>query len=263
MPPLRLLFYATSLTGFALLGAVLAGVHVPLGWLLAAFAVHGGLGTLGVFFPVLGVWADAFCRGVPGQRRIALTFDDGPHPATTRRVLAMLAEHGARATFFVLGSKVRKHPELVREIAAAGHGVALHGDEHDHFYTFRSTASVRRDLERAARAVKAAAGLRPTLFRPPIGFVSHAVALGAEACGLRLVGWSLRVLDGHRAATSEGVLRRALTGLADGAVLLLHDASEADDREPASLPVLGELLRAIERAGLEAVRVEELFEAPR
>lgn len=260
MPPLRYVFWTTSLVGFALFGCTLFGPQPPFGWLVFAFSVHGTLGTLGVLFPGLGVWADAACRGEPGRRRVALTFDDGPHPETTRRVLALLAERKKRATFFVLGSKVRQYPELVREIVAAGHGVALHGDEHDRFYMMRSVGRVRRDLKSAARSLADAAGVRAVWFRPPVGFVSHAIALAAEAEGLRLMGWSTRVLDGHAGARPESALRRAIAGLADGAVLLLHDAAEHGDRTPASLPILPALFDAIDRAGLETVLVSEMFE---
>jgi peptidoglycan/xylan/chitin deacetylase (PgdA/CDA1 family) len=258
LSPLRLALWTTGIAGFALLGSVLLGRGIPLGWQLALFALHGTIGTLGVVFPAFGVWGDAACRGRAGYRRIALTFDDGPHPETTRRVLALLARHRKRATFFVLGCKVRKHPELAREIVEAGHGIGLHGDEHDRFYMLRSPKRVRADLDEAARALSDAAGVQAALFRPPVGFVSHGVALAAESRSLTLVGWSTRVLDGHRRARPE-VLARALAGLTDGAVLLLHDAAEDDDRVPASLPVLGELLEAVERAGLEAVSVEELL----
>ncbi|HEY3499696.1 MAG TPA: polysaccharide deacetylase family protein, partial [Polyangiaceae bacterium] len=89
MPPLRFVFWITGLAGFALLGGVLAGSSPPLGWLCCALLLHGGLGTLGVTFPALGIWGDAVCRGRPGGRRVALTFDDGPHPETTRRVLEL------------------------------------------------------------------------------------------------------------------------------------------------------------------------------
>jgi peptidoglycan/xylan/chitin deacetylase (PgdA/CDA1 family) len=259
MPPLRLALWTTGLSGYALLGATLAGRGAPLGWLLCALALHAVVATLGVAFPELRVWGDVVCRGKPGRRRIALTFDDGPHPVTTRRVLAVLAEHEKRATFFVLGSKLRKHPELAREIVAAGHGIALHGDEHDRLYMLRTVGRVKADLARAASALFDAAGVRSALFRPPVGFVSHGVALAAEAAGQKLLGCSTRALDGRASARPERVLKRALAGLADGAVLLLHDAAEGDDREPASLPVLPELLRAIERAGLETVSVDELI----
>jgi peptidoglycan/xylan/chitin deacetylase (PgdA/CDA1 family) len=258
MPPLRLALWTTGLTGFASFPAALFGSGPPLGWLLGVFVLHATVATLGVAFPALGVWGDALCRGKPGARRIALTFDDGPHPETTRRVLALLAAHRKRATFFVLGSKVRRHPELAREIVAAGHGIALHGDEHDRLYMFRSVARVKADLARAASALFDAAGVRTALFRPPVGFVSHSVALAAEASGLTLVGCSTRALDGRAAARPRDVLKRALGGIGDGAVLLLHDAAESDDRVPASLPVLAELFEAIERAGLETVRVDEL-----
>jgi peptidoglycan/xylan/chitin deacetylase (PgdA/CDA1 family) len=250
------------LTGYALFGAALAGRGASLGWLLGAFALHATVGTLGVAFPALGVWGDAVCRGKPGLRRIALTFDDGPHPVTTRRVLALLAQHRKRATFFVLGSKVREHPELAREIVAAGHAIALHGDEHDRLYMLRGPARVAADLARAASTLFDATGVRTTLFRPPVGFVSHGIALAAEAAGLTLVGCSTRALDGRASANPERVLARARGGIADGAVLLLHDAAEDGAHEPASLPVLPELLSAIERAGLEAVSVDELIEDP-
>src|ERR1051326_7947804 len=85
---------------------------------------------MGFFFPRLEMYGPIVTRGPAGRRSVALTFDDGPHPVTTRRILAVLAATRHRATFFVLGVKARRHPEVVREIHAAGHTLGVHGDRH-------------------------------------------------------------------------------------------------------------------------------------
>ena len=99
------------------------------------------LATAGVLIPQLEMYGDMLWRGTPGARTVALTFDDGPHPETTRRVLEMLrANGGQRATFFVVGRKARQYPDVVREIHAAGHAIGLHGYEHDRLYALKPPA---------------------------------------------------------------------------------------------------------------------------
>jgi peptidoglycan/xylan/chitin deacetylase (PgdA/CDA1 family) len=189
---------------------------------------------------------------------VALTFDDGPSPATTPRVLETLREHGVKATFFVLGTKAEAHPELVRDIVRAGHAVGVHGHTHPWSYSLRSTRFVLRDLERACAAIERACGVRPTLFRPPVGFVGPGVARGAERAGLTLVGFSARTRDGLASAKPEAVLARASAALEPGAILVLHDAAEEGDRVPASSSVLGEILGRLHARGLVAVTVDAL-----
>ena len=239
LPLARLALWTTSAAG------VLAGVRAAFG--------HAPPLVLS-----LGVFGDVFARGPEGRPEIALTFDDGPNPATTPRVLALLAEHGARATFFVLGQKALAHASLVRTIAREGHTVGIHGHVHDRLYSLRSARFVERDLERACAAVEQALGATPTLFRPPVGFVSGAVAVAAERRGLTLVGWSARTLDGWSGTPPERVLARATATLENGAILVLHDAAERDDRVPASLDVLGELLGRVRERGLRAVTIDAL-----
>jgi peptidoglycan/xylan/chitin deacetylase (PgdA/CDA1 family) len=261
MPIARFFLYVTSLGGFVSLGLALAGRAPAIAWLAAGFAAHALVCTLIVTLPSLQVWAQIASRGAPGKHRIALTFDDGPNPETTRRVLALLAERDQLATFFVIGEKALCHPELLREMRAAGHSVGLHGHVHDRLYALRSIRRVRADIALAQRTVTAALGAPARWFRPPVGFVSHAVAIAADYEGVELAGWTARALDGLAAARPERVLRRALGAIEDGAVLLLHDAAEADDRAPASLAVLPALLDAVRERGLAAVTLDELFES--
>jgi len=258
LPPLRLALWIASLAGILFgLGAA-AGRAAPLGVVAGGLALQALLGTLGTLLPELGAFGDVYTRGPGARRELALTFDDGPHPETTPRVLALLAEHGVRATFFVVGAKAEAHPALVRAIADAGHTVGVHGYLHDRLYALRSVRFVERDLDRAVNAVERALGHAPTLFRPPVGFVSGAVAVAAERRGLTLVGFSARSLDGRRGATPARVLERASKALENGAIVVLHDAAERDDRTPASLAVLGELLERVRARGLEAVTVDAL-----
>jgi peptidoglycan/xylan/chitin deacetylase (PgdA/CDA1 family) len=258
-PPLaRLALWTTSVAGLCAGASALLGARPPFSLALAGLVLEATLATAGVLAPSLGVFGTVYARGPAERAELALTFDDGPSPETTPRVLALLEQHGARATFFVVGSKARAHPTLVRAIAAAGHAIGVHGHVHDPLYALRSARFVERDLARACAAVAEATGVVPRLFRPPIGFVSSAVAVAAERHGLTLVGWTVRTLDGFSGTAPERVLARATAALERGAILLLHDAAARDDRVPPGLAVLPELLTRVRQRGLEAVTVDAL-----
>lgn len=260
---------APSPARLASLGLTLAScavlVRAALGWGLGAvelcvLALWVVGSTVGVFFPWLEMYVACFWRGPRGSAEVALTFDDGPHPETTRRVLAALAGTRHRATFFVLGDKVRKHPELVREIQAAGHTLGIHGDVHDRLHSFRSPDRVERELERARDAVHAACGVRPRIFRPPLGHTSPLTARGIRRAGVRVVGWSARGYDGLAQRSPRKFLAALRPGLSDGAVVLLHDAAERDDFEPAAVAALPEILALLDRLGLTSVELSRWLE---
>src|SRR5262245_4814383 len=260
--PARIAFLAWSTA----LGAVAAqaAVRGQLGprWLGALSAAWYSVATLGVFFPRLEMYGPIVSRGPAGRRSVALTFDDGPHPVTTRRVLAALASTRHRATFFVLGAKARRHPDVVREIHAAGHTIGLHGDRHDRLHAFRMPWRVHDELVRAARAVEDATGVRPRFFRPPLGHTSISTTRGVRRAGMIVVGWSARGLDGIRRRTPEAVVARVARSVPDGAIVMLHDASEHDDFEPASVRALPALLRLLDDRGLTSVGLDTLLDQP-
>src|ERR1051325_8142544 len=162
--PARVAFLAWSTTLGTLALAAALGGRLGLGRLGALSAAWYAVATIGVFFPRLEMYGPIVSRGPSGRRVVGLTFDDGPHPVTTRRILALLAATRHRATFFVLGAKARRYPEVVREIHAAGHTLAVHGDRHDRLHAFRMPWVVRDELLRAVRAVEDATGVRPRYF---------------------------------------------------------------------------------------------------
>ncbi len=234
--------------GLAAIGAL------SLGW----FA----LVTTGVLFPWLEMYARVVSRGPAGSARVALTFDDGPHPVTTRRVLEVLAPTRHRATFFVLGEKARRHPDVVREIHAGGHTLGIHGDFHDRLHSFRMPWTVRDEIVRAADAVEAATGARPRFFRPPLGHTSVTTVRGVRRAGVTLIGWSTRGFDGIRGRSLEAVVKRVRRTLVDGAIVMLHDAAEHDDYEPASVRALPQLVAQLDERGLTSVGLDALLGDP-
>jgi peptidoglycan/xylan/chitin deacetylase (PgdA/CDA1 family) len=208
------------------------------------------------------MFGEVVSRGDADRNRVALTFDDGPHPTTTPRVLAALEAAGAKATFFVLGAKAERYPDVLRAIANGGHTIGVHGYEHNRLYAFLPPAAVAADILRASAVVEREVGVKPKWFRPPVGQVSPRTAAGARRAGLPIVVWSVRGLDGIAGRSAEQVAERIERGLTPGAIVLLHDAAERDDFEPASIGALPRVLESAAKKGLLAVTLDELLDEP-
>jgi peptidoglycan/xylan/chitin deacetylase (PgdA/CDA1 family) len=253
MPPARLATYGASF-GVLLLTVWSVLVRPPaLGWAIVALGGYVALITCGVVKLRWRVFVDAVVRGPRDARGVVLTFDDGPHPRWTARILQLLSEYGATATFFVVGRKVEEHPDVVRSILDHGHAVELHSYAHDRLFSLRGEERVRQDLERGMAAVQKATGRRPALFRPPIGHTNPIVARIADDLDLTVVGWTIAGRDGVAWARPSDVAARVRRELRDGAIVLLHDAPERGDREPAAVRALPAILDAIAARGLEIV----------
>lgn len=161
-----------------------------------------------------------------GERVAALTFDDGPNPDATPRILDALAASGTIATFFLLGRHVERWPDLAHRVAAEGHAIGNHGWFHRKLHT-QSPASVRRDLELGTAAIIGATGVRPQVFRAPHGFRAPWVSGIARSLGQRTIGWSLGVWDSARPGV-DAIVERTVNGARPGSILLLHDGDGYD-----------------------------------
>lgn len=192
----------------------------------------------------------------------ALTFDDGPDPEYTPALLEVLASHGARATFFMLGKRASAHPELVSRVAAAGHAVANHGWDHASFPLL--SARWRRTQLRWTAEALAPHGCN--LFRPPHGHQTPASQLDAWRAGYRVVTWNL-VAGDWRGEDTQTLRERLERGLRPGSIALLHDSlyTTSDiahrDREP-TIRAIAQLLEKRDQA-LRFVTVPELLRAGR
>jgi peptidoglycan-N-acetylglucosamine deacetylase len=183
--------------------------------------------------------------GVGAAGHVAVTFDDGPVAASTPAVLQALERLGWRATFFMLGEEVRRAPGLAAEVAAAGHEVAVHGDDHRSLLRRGPLATVE-GLRRARDAVAGATGAAPGWFRPPYGVLTGVAVLAAARLGLRPVLWTAMGRDWRAEATPASILADLSAGRVDGGTLLLHDyaASGSWRATVAALAPLAELLAA-------------------
>jgi peptidoglycan/xylan/chitin deacetylase (PgdA/CDA1 family) len=256
VPLSRILLYVGTAGALSIIGrSVILGPVPPLVATLA-FAAYVALIGAGVAFLRLAMFVDVAVRGPRGARGVALTFDDGPSPEHTPKILDMLDEAGAKATFFVIGRKALAHPEIVRDMVARGHAVGIHGHTHDRLLSLRTPETVSDDLAEAITTVEAITGARPTFFRPPVGLTSPRIARALEWFDLTVVGWSARGLDGWPTAEPAKVAARIVPRLADGAIVLLHDAAERDDFVPASLAALPRILAAMRARDLEGVRLD-------
>jgi peptidoglycan-N-acetylglucosamine deacetylase len=249
----RLLFLASTL----LLAATAALLPIfgagTVAWGLVLGCAYFAILLVGVMIPSLTMFAPVLTSMDGRRHEIALTFDDGPSPASTREVLAALSRFDARATFFVLGEKARAAPDVVREIANAGHAIGIHGDTHDRLFSLRHPNRIVADIERARDAVAEIIGRRPSLLRPPLGHVSPRTAVAARRLGMTLVGWRVRARDGLPGTTAEAVRRRVIAGLKPGAIVLLHDAAEQGEQTPAGVAALPAILDEAARRGLRCV----------
>jgi peptidoglycan/xylan/chitin deacetylase (PgdA/CDA1 family) len=180
------------------------------------------------------------------RREIALTFDDGPDPEVTPRVLELLDRFQAKASFFCIGEKAAAHPELVKEIARRGHSVENHSYHHRHAFAFFGISRLGREVDAAQAIVAAITGRPPAFFRAPAGFRSPFLDPVLAPRGLRYVSWTRRGFDAV-SGNSTRILRELTRGLAAGDVLLMHD------RAPVALAVLPALLERISAQGLKAV----------
>ncbi len=180
------------------------------------------------------------------RREISLTFDDGPDPEVTPRVLELLDRYQAKASFFCIGEKAAAHPELVKEIARRGHSVENHSYHHYSAFAFFSISKLRREVDAAQQAVAAITGRSPAFFRAPAGFRSPLLDPVLASRGLRYVSWTRRGFDAL-SGNSTRILRELTRGLAAGDVLLMHD------RVPVVLSVLPALLEQAAAQGLKAV----------
>jgi peptidoglycan-N-acetylglucosamine deacetylase len=241
-------------------------VAVPAWWPWAVAAVAGNhlLLFLAVLWPrgrilgenIAGLTAAAAARG-----EVCLTFDDGPDPNVTPRVLELLDRHQAKATFFCVGEKVAAHPEVAKEIARRGHGVENHSQRHSHAFAFHGLLQLKRDVEEAQTVIGRITGRAPRYFRAPMGLRSPLLDPVLARSGLRYVSWTRRGFDAvHR--DPKSVLRRLSGNLAAGDILLLHDGARTltGDGAPVVLAVLPELLERMKEKGLRSVTLRSALD---
>ncbi len=226
-----------------------------IGWSLIVLIITGiGIVAWGAFNIQGNFFLKATHEGDATNRKIALTFDDGPHPVYTPEVLALLKQHGIQATFFSIGKNVMQHPGIVKQIHDAGHTVGSHSYSHAPMIDFNGKNSWLNELRQTDSAIAQAVGRKPRFFRPPYGVTTPHLANAIRTSGHTVVGWRVRPYDTLEGRPSAQIVRIILEKVKPGTIILLHDTHDR------IVPVLEQLLPELLRRGYTLVTVAELID---
>lgn len=237
-------------------------VDHPLAWWFA-----GGILVLGSVLLISLVCSvrssflvNTLWRASASTNAIALTFDDGPDPAYTNRLLDILAEHKVPAAFFVVGNRVRQHPELVLRAHSEGHVIGNHTEHHSVLFHCSLWSKLRREIASCNEAIHTAIGSTPTMFRSPHGFKNPALADVVKAMAMTVVGWQVRGCDAV-STDPKAIETRVVESIQPGGIILLHDGSGlggTNDRN-ATIEALPAIITRLREKGMKFVRLDELL----
>jgi peptidoglycan/xylan/chitin deacetylase (PgdA/CDA1 family) len=234
-----------------------------LGW-PAALCAAAGASVLahGTFDPRSTFWGPIVSRARPGHSTgVALTFDDGPTPGATDRVLDTLGELNAPAAFFVVGRNARQHPKLLERMHAEGHLVCNHSLDHAHLGLFGRDGYWMRQVNETDELIRQIIGRRPALFRPPMGIKTWHVTRAAAAAGHTVVTWTRRAMDGIPTSPDK-IVQRLAPSSRPGDILLLHDGIEPNglrhDPSP-TVAAVRPLVEQLRSRGLEPRALDQML----
>jgi peptidoglycan-N-acetylglucosamine deacetylase len=193
----------------------------------AAAVAYLTLFALGICVLRFNYFARSFCRGSTEKNAITLTFDDGPDPLGTPKLLRVLSRHGVRAAFFIIGRKAEENPDLLRKIDEAGHVIGNHFYSHAVYTNFFTRRPLEREIAAAQSAIQRAVSKVPRFLRPPAGLTNPHFRAVLKRQRLTLVGWDVRPYDTRR---GPGVVIDRVVGKARcGSVILLHEGARDPD----------------------------------
>lgn len=220
-------------------------------WFITPALLSFTIAGLGSAFVGSGYHVKALCSANTSARKIAITFDDGPHPETLR-VLDLLKQYGAKGTFFCIGKQIEKHPDILRKIVDEGHTVGNHTYSHSTKWGFFRKQQVIDEMKRTNDVIMGITSMKAKLFRPPFGVTSPSIAKALKITGYNVIGWNIRSLD-TVIKDEHKILNRIKKQLKPGSIILLHDTSAK------SVKVLEQLLVLLQKNNYEAVTVDELL----
>ncbi len=232
---------------------------IPTFAVAALAAVSAGALAHGLFHPRSSLFCPTIARLPAATGAVALTFDDGPWPGSTERILDCLADANVHANFFVIGRYAAAHPHLVRRMRAEGHLVGNHSYDHHRAGLFRGAGYWHRQISATDALISEILGEKPRFFRPPMGFKSPPLVRAVRRTPHRVVAWSRRACDG--VTTTPQRIHRRLRSVEAGDIVLLHDGRDPASRREmdATAVALPGLLAQLARAGLTPRRLDHLL----
>ncbi len=251
-----LLFWLSSLAGLAAAFVLLPEVR----FIAALLAIpYVAVFVWGIVDMRSNFFVKAYIRNKWEKSALALTFDDGPDENLTGDILDLLKRFGFKATFFVVGSRAKAHPDLIKRMIAESHVIACHDLTHSPLSNFRFTHAMIRDIGATQNILKELIGAKPLLYRPPVGLANPHLGGALSALGMKCIGWnrSARDAGNRRLGTVKKISGLNVKG---GDVVLLHDRLPVEGHKQEILSQLEALFTKIRGAHLAPVGVNELFD---
>jgi len=213
------------------------------------------------FLPSVGFFLPVISRGQSGKKAVALTFDDGPHPKTTPKLLHLLTQYNIKATFFITGKNAHQHPDLVSKILSDGHLIGNHTWSHDNFIMLKSCRKLEREIVKTQEALKAS-GIISYAFRPPVAITNPKLGGVLKKTGMFCVNYSLRGFDAGNRRIKK-LSARILRKIQPDDIILLHDSPPENETQTLNwLDQINSIVEGIHNKGFEIVPLDILIEKP-
>ncbi|MBX2968009.1 MAG: polysaccharide deacetylase family protein [Cyclobacteriaceae bacterium] len=221
-------------------------------WYVVLLALYLILHVAGSFILSAGFFLSVKSRGNRNEIKIALTFDDGPIPGNTDKVLDILKNYGVKATFFCIGWRIKESPELLKRIIREGHLVGNHTYYHKSIFGLLPAKSVSRELQDTDRQIEEIFGKKPRFFRPPYGVTNPMIANAVAAGNYTTIGWSIRSFD-TIIKNPARLFKRVTTPITAGDIVLFHDYSDS------MIKILPDFIQYVQQKGLQVIPLNELL----
>ena len=201
------------------------------------------------------------CQGISKtetqDKIVALTFDDGPNGKLTEKILSILKEYDIKATFFVIGERAARQPELIKKIIQEGHVIGNHSYSHSRFPKL-IPSEVEKELKTTSDLIFKITGKYPILFRPPYGYCSIQIANQIKEMGYKIITWSAMTNDWSSRVTSGEVAKDILRRVTPGGIIGLHDGAHNENRSPL-IKALPKIIESLKARGYRFLTVPELL----
>jgi len=221
-------------------------------WFLVLMIIWLGINAIGSARISSNYHVKAYCSNpCENQKKIALTFDDGPSEFTLE-VLDLLKRQNAKATFFCIGKNVEKYPEIVKKIIEEGHLLGNHSCSHSKFFDFYNAKKITEEIQKTDELLQKYTSKKINFFRPPYGVTTPSIRRALKITGHKVIGWNIRSLDGGT-KNQNLIFNRLVKRVSPGGIVLLHDTA------PHSVLVLEQFLQFLQQNNYKIVSIEELL----
>lgn len=220
---------------------------------LAALLIYLGVMIYGSFYIGSNFYLKTIRYEKTGEKKIALTFDDGPDETITPVILETLGKYDIKAAFFCIGSKIVANPALLKKLDERGHLIGNHTYSHSNWFDFYSARKMMNELQETEQVIQHTINRRVRFFRPPYGVTNPALAKAVKKLNYIAVGWNIRSLDTPKRKKTEKIVARIIRKTKPGSIILLHD------KHPNIGTIIENLIEHLHESGYEIVRLDELI----